>query len=129
MADDHDDGDLIRRLEHARLRALVARDLATAESLHAADYELVTPSGGVITRDGYLGGIATGELEYRMFDVVSDITVRYFGRAAVARYRARIEVVFGGQVDTDEFWHTDLYERRTDGWQVVWSQATRIRDG
>jgi hypothetical protein len=126
MVDDPADGDMIRRLEHDRLRALVAGDLATAGSLHADDYELVTPSGWVIRREGYLGGIAAGDLDYRVFEAVSEIAVRFFGRAAVARYRARIEIAFAGQVDADEFWHTDVYEHRAEGWQVVWSQATRI---
>jgi hypothetical protein len=31
------------------------------------------------------------------------------------------------ELDAGLFWHTDVWERRADGWQAVWSQATRIR--
>ena len=32
-------------------------------------------------------------------------------------------------VDSDRFWHTDMYDLRDGRWQAVWSQATRIRAG
>jgi hypothetical protein len=36
-------------------------------------------------------------------------------------------MIMGGRVDADEFWHTDIYERRNGEWRAVWSHATRIR--
>lgn len=44
-------------LERERTNALVVRDMATIERLHAQDCELVTPAGRVFTRAEYLAAI------------------------------------------------------------------------
>lgn len=119
--------DLIRATERERLRSLVARDLDVARSLHADNYQLITPGGATLSKQDYLGQIESGALDYRVFEPESEMAVRCYGHAAVVRYRVRIEVGFGDQRDADQFWHTDLYELRDGRWQAVWSQATRIR--
>jgi hypothetical protein len=124
---DSPDADHLRATERKRLRALVDVDMPVADALHADDYQLITPGGASLSRMDYLGGVFRGELNYRVFEPASEIAVRLFGDAAALRYRVRIEMIIGGEVDADEFWHTDIYERRTGTWQVVWSHATRIR--
>ena len=120
--------ELLRETERRRLRALVDRDLGTAEGLHADDYQLITPGGGAIDKRGYLDGVASGELDYIVFEPASEIAVRLLGVSAAAlRYQARIEMDLGDRVDSDRFWHTDMYELRDGRWQATWSQATRIR--
>ena len=119
--------DLIRARERERLRSLVAPDLEVARSLHADDYQLVTPSGATLSKEDYLGQIESGALDYRVFEPESEVAVRCYRDAAVIRYRVRIEVAFADGRDADTFWHTDLYELRDGRWQAVWSQATRIR--
>ena len=42
------------RLEERRTRALVDRDMACVEEMHAPDYELVTPAGRILSRASYL---------------------------------------------------------------------------
>ena len=116
------------RVERERLRALVDRDLDVAEALHADDYQLVTPAGRALSKREYLDAVAAGELDYVVFEAVSEPMVRAFEEVVIIRYRARIEVDFAGGPDAGIFWHTDVYERRGDDWQAVWSQATRIRD-
>lgn len=119
--------DLIREIEHQRLRALVAAEIELANSLHSDDYQLITPDGQTISKEDYIGGIGSGALAYDVFEPASDIAVRFFGNAAAVRYQARIEVRFSNQRDGGLFWHTDIYETRDGRWQAVWSQATRIR--
>jgi hypothetical protein len=119
--------DLFQDIERQRLRALVDADLDLARSLHADDYQLITPGGATLSREGYLDGIATGDLDYRVFEPASEIAVRVYDRAAAIRYKARIEVVVSGELDTGLFWHTDIYELRDGRWQAAWSHATRIR--
>jgi Domain of unknown function (DUF4440) len=110
-------------LERRRLRALVSADMATAGPLHAADYQLLTPNGSALTKDDYLGAVASGELGYRTFEPVSEITVLAGPDLAVLRYQARISFDDGpGFV----CWHTDCYRLRDETWQAVWSQATAI---
>ena len=72
-------------LERKRLRALLAADIKTAAPMHAEDYQLVTPNGSEMTKDDYLGAIASGQLRYRVFEPVSDIVVLGDGPVAVVR--------------------------------------------
>lgn len=119
--------EFFRERDRQRLRTLVEGDLDLARSLHADDYQLITPGGATISREAYLDGIATGDLDYLVFEPVSEIAVRVFDRAAAVRYQVRIEILVSGQLDSGLFWHTDMYEQRDGRWQAVWSQATRIR--
>lgn len=111
----------------ARLRALVSGDIETALALHADDFQLITPIGVALSRSEYLGAIASGQIDYVHWEPGS-IDIRLHEDTAAIRYRAELEVVFGGHpVPRAGHWHTDLYERTASGWQVVWSQATQIR--
>ena len=118
--------DLIRATERERLRSLVTRNLETADLLHADDFQLINPLGGSLSKEQYLGGIASGDIDYRVWEPGS-IEVRLYGEAALIRYQSRLEIVVQGQhVPLRNYWHTDSYERRDGRWQVVWSQATAI---
>lgn len=119
---------ILREVERERLRSLVAPDLSVAERLHANDYELITPGGGAMSKRGYLDSIAAGDLDYSVFEPISEIRVRLYESAAILRYRVRIEILVSGQQDAGNFWHNDAYELRDDRWQAPWSQATRIRE-
>jgi ketosteroid isomerase-like protein len=113
--------------ERARLKALVEADMATAERLHADDFQLINPLGGALTKAEYLGGIASEQIDYLKWEPGA-IQVRRYGDAAVLRYQAELEIVVAGQrTPLTRYWHTDLYERRGDRWQVVWSHATEVR--
>lgn len=116
----------LRHTELERLRALREADMAVAESLHAAGYELVTPAGSVLSRPAYLGAIAAGTLRYLAFEPVSQIAARVTAGAAALRYRARIKIEEGPASTEFTCWHTDYYELISGRWQAVWSQATRI---
>ena len=121
------EADLIRETEHERLRSLVEADMDVAGQLHADDFQLINPSGGVLSKEEYLGAITAGEIDYLVFEADSTIAVRFYGDAAVIRYRSNLQIVVGGQdLGLSNFWHTDSYERRDGRWQAVWSQATEI---
>ena len=121
------EADIIRATERERLRALVDADMEVAWRLHAEGFQLVTPSGATYSREEYLGDIASGEVDYLVWEPTSEIEVRVYGEGAVIRYQAQIEIVFGDNKDVLNTWHTDSYEKRDGQWQVLWSQATRIR--
>ena len=71
--------------------------------------------------------VASGELNYIVWEP-DRIVIRLYDASAVIRYRSEIEATVNGEpVPRSRYWHTDLYERRGDRWQVVWSQATQIR--
>jgi hypothetical protein len=124
------DADLMRDTERARLRSLVEADMARADALHAPDYQLITPRGYAMSKQDYLGRIASGQLRYRIFEPASEIAVRGGDEVALLRYQALISVSEDdGDAATITCWHTDCYEWRDGRWQAVWSQATTIRTG
>jgi hypothetical protein len=120
------EADLVRATERERLRALVQADLEVARRLHADDFQLINPRGESLSKEQYLGGVESGELDYVVWEPESSIDVRVHGDAAVIRYRSKLEIVVRGQrVPLQRYWHTDSYEKRDGRWQVVWSQATQ----
>ena len=120
--------DQIRAIERSRLRALVEAKVDVARELHAEEFQLINPRGQARTRDQYLGDIASGALDYLVWEPESPIAVRLIGQVAVIRYQSRIELVRDGvKAPLRRFWHTDTYDKRSGRWQVVWSQATEIQ--
>ena len=123
-SEDQAEAEGLRVTERERLRALVAADLARATQLHADDFQLINPLGGVLSKQQYLGGIGSGQLKYLFWEPGS-IAVRVYGDIAAIRYASELEVVVQGRhIPRQRYWHTDLYERRDGQWQVVWSHAT-----
>lgn len=120
------DADVLRDIERNRLRSLVDVHLEVADSLHADDYQLITPRGHALSKEDYLGSIASGELNYSVFEPASEIAVRGNDKIAILRYRARIGFHSREPAEPFECWHTDCYEIREGVWQAVWSQATAI---
>ena len=117
----------LKEIERTRLKSLVEADMATASALHSDDFQLINPSGRTFSKEQYLGGVSTGNLDYKIFEPESEIKVRIHGNSAVLRYTSTIEITVGEEYYAPEkFWHTDTYEYRDGRWQAVWSQATTI---
>jgi hypothetical protein len=117
----------LKAIERRRLRALVDGEIEVAKQLHADDFQLITPLGFALSKDQYLGAIASGQLRYLVWEP-EDIAVRMHADSAVLRYKAKLENVWEGRPNPlHRYWHTDAYERRSGHWQVVWSQATEIK--
>ena len=122
-----DAADGLRATGRERLRSLVDADIETARRLHADDFQLVTPAGVTLSKAEYLGEIASGNLDYLIWEPET-IEVRQYGEAAVIRYRAQAQAIAAGQkTPLRRFWHTDVFEKRDGRWQAVWSQATLIQ--
>lgn len=116
------------RIERLRLRALVDADVGIAEGIHADDFQLITPGGATYSKAQYLGDIASGVVDYRVWEAF-DIEVHVRGDAGCLRYRSNLEIVVAGRhIAPSRYWHTDYYERRDGRWQVIWSHATEIVD-
>jgi ketosteroid isomerase-like protein len=118
----------LRAIERERLRSLVDADIATARRLHADDFQLINPNGGSMSKEQYLGNIASGDLNYLEWNP-EEMQVRHYGDSAAIRYRANLRVSVKGSPGRQvTFWHTDLYEKRKGRWQIVWSHATLVSD-
>ena len=73
-----DNVDFIREIQRARLRALVDANIDVAKPLHAEDFQLITPGGGTLSKEEYLGSVGTGTIDYLVWDPGS-IAVRLSG--------------------------------------------------
>jgi hypothetical protein len=114
--------EFFQALEERRTRALVERDMAVLEELHARNYQLITPAGRTYTRERYLAAVKA-EPFYAEWEV-GQVAVRVSADMAIVRYRARLRFPSGREIVC---WHTDSYEKSGGRWQAVWSQATEIR--
>ena len=119
--------DELRALEQEKLAALVAKDIEKLQRIHANDFQLVNPAGQELNRDDYINGIALGYIEYRLWEPETRIQAVVYGDAAVLRYREQVEVAVQGEAQpVQHFWQIEVYEKRRDGWQTVFSQSTRV---
>lgn len=125
--DEGSQAQVLRDIEHQRLRALVEADMPVARRLHANDFQLINPAGMALSDEEYLAFVASGLVDYLVFEPESPIEVHAYGESGVIRYQSHIEVVVLGELQSLDAWHTDLYELRHGQWQVVWSQATAIQ--
>lgn len=62
-ANAQDEADQLRAVERERLRSLVEADVETAKQLHADDFQLINPLGGALSKDEYLGSVASGDID------------------------------------------------------------------
>ena len=119
--------DQLMALEHTRTQALLRRDTALSLQLHAADYQLITPSGVTFTRERYLGMIDRGQLQYLRWDAGA-MAVRLATNMAIVRYPVTLQLGGAdGPGTAFKAWHTDSYEWLEGRWQAVWSQATALK--
>ena len=88
--------DVIRETERERLRALLEGNIEVARTLHADDFQLINPLGGTLSKEQYLGGVASGEINYLVWEPDA-IAVRVYGEAALIRYQSELEIVVQGQ--------------------------------
>ena len=109
----------LRQLELSRTRAIVSRDLEAIELAHAPEYELVTPGGGILSRQRYIELIAEAPF-YASWEH-GPMQVRSSPSMGAVKYKATLTFPSGKVVNC---WHTDIYELRGVVWQAVWSQAT-----
>ena len=118
--------DRLRAIERARLQALVAGDTATAGRYIADDFQLVTPTGDLTTRDDYLGIVEAGIVDYLVFEPASPIEVDLHGDSATVRFQVSFDLMAGDVRLTHKGWITEIYELRNGTWQIVWEQATAV---
>jgi hypothetical protein len=121
------DADDLRKLEREKLAAFVAKDIETLQRIHARDFQMINPAGQELNRDDYLNGIALGFIEYRSWEPESQIQAIVYAEAAILRYRASVELAVQGEAQPPQrFWQVEVYEKRGETWQTVFSQSTRI---
>ena len=123
------EAETLRSVERRRLKALVDADVQALDALHAPEFLLVHPTGGVWSKAHYLKGIRDGSINYHRFEPLSDMDVVLDGDLGIVRYRSAIDIGESASGDSSlTCWHLDCYVRdgRDSTWTVLWSQATAI---
>jgi hypothetical protein len=116
----------IRSLEQRERQDVVDANAADLDRLLATDFTLITPDGQLLSRDGYLLALASGDLDFRVFEPVSPIAIHTDGQQAVVNFSSRLDVSSGTRHLKHEAWHTHVWEKSHGRWQMVWSQTTAV---
>jgi len=124
--EDSRQAELVRATEQARLHALVEADVTVARRLSSDDFQVINPAGGVLGLEESLAAVASGDIDYLVFEPASPIVVRLYGPIAVIRFQANFDLVVFGLRFTHQAWITELYERQRGDWKSVWEHATAI---
>jgi hypothetical protein len=112
-------------LDKKRMQAMVAKDLATLESLLADDLVYTHSSARLDTKQSLIVGMTSGSTVYTAVEP-SDVKAQDLGDTVVLTGVAQIRVVANGTPNAFGVRFTDVYARRNGRWQMVTWQSTRL---
>ena len=115
----------ILQLEKARIEALVRNDRAALERILADDLTYTHSSGETETKAEFLARLASGNLKYLSMEH-EDVRARTYGNVAVLTGRSKVRVLLAGQERNFQIRFINAYAKRSEGWQMVAWQSTRI---
>lgn len=118
--------DAIIELEQKLASAWVTGDRAFIESLLAADWTVIDPSGQLLTRQQVLDEAFVTSDRTITAMTVDDVRVREFGDVVVATGRTRATGAYRGESASVVLRFTDVFVDREGRWQVVASQGTIV---
>lgn len=119
------DEQAVRQVLTSLYAALGHNDAATLDRIWAEDYTFADESGKLTKKAPRIASIRSGDLKYESasFD---DLTIRLYGRAAVATYRSTTKGQLKGRDIGGQFRVTMTLVKKADTWQEVAAQVTRI---
>ena len=120
-----DDEQAVRQLITDLYTALGHNDVAALDRIYASDYTLVNESGVVTKKAPRLASIKSGELKYESARF-EDLSVRIYGNAAVALYRAIYKAQLKGEAIGGQSRATLTLVKNRGNWQVAAAQVTTI---
>ena len=121
-----DPADRVREVDQSRFRAMVANDLETLAAVLADNLVYIHSDGKVDSKEEFLQLLRGGSLRYRSIEP-TEVRVRTDGNMAVVTGRAKMAVTTGGSDRDFEIRYTAVYRARSDHWQLVSWQSTRIQ--
>ena len=121
-----DPADRVREIDQSRFRAMVADDLKTLAAVLADDLVYIHSDGDVDSKEEFLQRLRSGSLRYRSIEP-TDVRLRTYGNTAVVTGRAKMAVTRGGSDRDFEIRYTAVYRARSNHWQLVSWQSTRIQ--
>lgn len=115
----------ILELQKQWVQAVQTADTATLERLLADDYTVVDSTGKTMTKAQEIAMYRSGDLK---FDSVStgDQQIKIYIGGAVVTGTTTVKGKHKKEDISGEYRFVDLLERRKSGWQVVFSQITKV---
>ena len=110
---------LLRKAEKDWNAAIGAKDAAKAVKFMADDYVLVgvrSTGSSTVDRETWLQSLVA----MRVFSYQTEVTgLRVYGDSAVVSVKGSWHISFNGQEVDENFFLTDVWSKRADGWKVV----------
>jgi ketosteroid isomerase-like protein len=107
------------------LRALVAREFDSVEQILADDFVLIDLSGAVVPKEGFLGGLRSGDLSFGAIQP-EDVSVHVYDYTALVRGRTAMRGSFKGAPFAFNSRYTHTYVQQMGCWKMVAAQGTPI---
>jgi ketosteroid isomerase-like protein len=114
----------VKKLMYKWMESYVKRDTAFLERYLSDDYVSTFPDGTVLDKKGEIESVKSGAVAFT--EIPSEMKVRIYGETAVITGRSTIKAKVKGQDLSGEYRFTHVWIKRSDRWQVVASQVTRI---
>ena len=121
-----DEGD-IRQLESDWSKAIQTGDTAAMERLLAPDYVGVDPAGASMGKAQEIDMFRKGDLKIESIQAGEQKIKVYIGGVIVTG-KSTIKGKFKDQDISGDYRFIDVFERKPSGWQVVYSQLTKVDD-
>ena len=114
----------LTRLYSVMYQAMIDKDIATLDRLHAPSFVLTHMTGMTQSKDAYLKAIARGTLNYYSA-IHNDVTLDVQGNTATLRGRSTVEAaVFGGGKHTWKLQLLFTIEKNGDNWVFTSCRAS-----
>ena len=119
-----DEADVLQ-LETEWVKALQTRDTAVMERLLAPEYVGVDPAGVTMSKAQEIAMFQRGEFKIDSITTGAQKIKVYIGGVVVTG-TSNVKGKFKDQDISGEYRFVDIFERKPSGWQVVYTQLTRV---
>jgi ketosteroid isomerase-like protein len=119
-----DEGDVLQ-LESEWSKAIQTGDTAAMERLLAPDYVGVDPAGASMGKSQEIDMFRKGDLKIESIQAGEQKIKVYIGGVIVTG-KSTIKAKFKDQDISGDYRFIDVFERKPSGWQVVYSQLTKV---
>ena len=117
-------GETVIALDKARMDAMAAQDYAKLDAIIAYDLVYTHSSARLDTKETLIGAMKSGATVYKAC-TPSDVTAMDLGDTVVLTGRAEISIDRAGEPISFAVRFTDVYAKRSGGWQMVAWQSTK----
>ena len=119
-----DEADILQ-LEADWAKAIQARDTTVMERLLAPEYIGVDPAGAATSKAQEIAMFRNGDLKIDSI-VAGEQKVKVYIGGVIVTGKSNVKGKFKDQDISGDYRFVDIYERKPAGWQVVYSQLTKV---